>query len=177
MSAMHSLPRGPSELTEILDDRATDTTSISLLTSISDHLLDFAMTTTETLTIVIAFREPELCTADTARTLRRLARKHPYVKALDAPRALFTATDRVRHADLVQPSERIGAIAVIGQRFYYALIARPLDPNGPASTSNQWRYFLTVDPAEVCTAAHTLIVNSTSPTDPASDSHTSRGLG
>ncbi|RMB70240.1 hypothetical protein AYK61_26295 [Rhodococcus sp. SBT000017] len=101
------LPRPPATrpLTEILDDRATDTTSISLLTFISDHLLDFAMTTTETLTIVIAFREPDLCTADMARTLQHLARKHPYVKALGAPRALFTATDGVRHADLVQPSK------------------------------------------------------------------------
>ncbi len=168
-------PRPPvtRPLTEILDDRATDTTSISVLTSISDHLLEFAMATTEALTIVIAFREPDMCTADMARTLRRLARKHPYVKALDAPRALFTATEGVRHAELVQPSERIGAIAVIGQRFYCALVARPLDPDASASPSNQWRYFLTVDPAQVCTAAHTLIVNSTSPTDPG----TSGGLG
>ena len=173
------LPRPPATrpLTEILDDRATDTTSISLLTFISDHLLDFAMTTTETLTIVIAFREPDLCTADMARTLQHLARKHPYVKALGAPRALFTATDGVRHADLVQPSERIGAIAVIGQRFYCALVARPLDPDAPASSSNQWSYFYTVDSAQVCTAAHRLIVDSTSPTEPASEPHKSSGLG
>lgn len=159
-------PRPPvtRPLADILDDRATDTTSISLLTSISDHLLDFAMTTTETLTIVVAFREPELCSADMARKLQHLARRHPYVKALDAPRALFTATDGVRHADLVQPSERIGAIAVIGQRFYCALVAAPLDPDAPASPSNEWRYFFSTDPAQVCDSAHTLIVHSSSPT-------------
>ncbi|OZC87177.1 hypothetical protein CH254_15975 [Rhodococcus sp. 06-412-2C] len=177
-SAFPVQPRPPVQipLTEILDDRATDTTSISVLASISDHLLDFALTTSETLTIVIAFREPEMCTAEMARTLQHLARKHPYVAALDAPRALFTATDRVRHADLAQPSERIGAIAVVGQRFYCALVARPLDADAPASPSNQWKYYFTVEPAQVCTAAHTLIVHSASPTDPAPDRHISGGL-
>ncbi|WP_197480541.1 hypothetical protein, partial [Rhodococcus sp. EPR-157] len=120
----------------------------------------------ETLTIVVAFREPELCSADMARKLQQLALEHPYIEALDAPRALFSATDGVRHADLVQPSERIGAVAVIGQRFYCALVARPIDPDNSVSPSSQWMYFFTVDPAQVCAAAHTLIVNSTSPTDP-----------
>ncbi|KZE99023.1 hypothetical protein [Rhodococcus sp. EPR-147] len=104
-----------------------------------------------------------------ARKLQHLARRHPYVKALDAPRALFTATDGVRHADLVQPSERIGAIAVIGQRFYCALVAAPLDPDAPASPSNEWRYFFSTDPAQVCDSARTLIVHSSSPTRPGPD--------
>ncbi|QII04520.1 EAL domain-containing protein [Rhodococcoides fascians A25f] len=164
----------PRPLTDILDDRNTDTTSITLLTSISDHLLDFAMTASETLTIVIAFREPELCSTDMARKLQHLAHRHPYVKALDAPRALFMAADRVRHAELVQPSQRIGAIAVIGQRFYCALVARPVDPDNSESPSNQWMYFFTVDPAEVCDVARTLIVHSTSPARPGPDRPTDR---
>ena len=161
-------PRPPvqTSLADILDERATDATSISLLAELSEHLLDFALTTTETLTIVIAFRDPHLCPVEMARTLQQLAGKHPYVKALDAPRELFTATDGVRHAELVQPSERIGAIAVIGQRFYCALVARPLDTEDTTSPLSQWMYYFTVDPAEVCDAAHTLIVHSRSPNRP-----------
>jgi hypothetical protein len=149
---------------EFLDDRATDTASISLLVSICNHLLDFAVSTSESLTIVVAFREPELCTADMARTLAHLARAHPYVAALNAPLPLFTAADRVRHAELVQSSDSVGAIAIIGQRFYCALVARPIDPDTPTAQTSRWRYSLTVDPAQVCVTAHTLIVHSVSPT-------------
>ncbi|MFC7962400.1 EAL domain-containing protein [Rhodococcoides kroppenstedtii] len=154
-------PPAPQSVAAVIDGCAQRTAPLSLLLSLMDQLLEFARTTSERLTIVMTFARPNACTESIALRLRSLADLHPYVEAIGAPADLFGSGDRVRVADSAEPHGEHGAIVVLGQRFYCALVARVLDADSDvADPLGDWAYHLTVDPDRTCAIAHTLIVHS-----------------
>ncbi len=160
--------RARESLGDIIDAHARAEADLALLGSLTNQLLDFAAATTnEQLTIVVAFHHPCLCTDEVVEKLRPLAAKHPYVKVIDAPEGIFAPADGVRIAQRDPGADASGCIAVIGQRFYCALLGRPIGAVSAPAPHDRWTYSFTVDPAVVLAAAYTVIVQSRSvPPDP-----------
>ena len=145
---------------DMIDEHCRESTTLILLITLLDQLLEFARTTMESLTVVVRFSRPELCTDEIAHKMRGLAERHPYVEAVNAPASMFTEADSVRTAVPEESSPAFGSVVVIGQRFYCALIARPDHDPADASPEGRWSYFFTADPALACSAARTIIVDS-----------------